>query len=105
MSNEQKQSDAKVHPVDTLVMPIDVGWELLEVVHIDALVRVCGMFDPDSDLNNGYGCRSTHNTESPGRCYTFSCPIATEIDNEDPEWNDSLSEATWMRVHSKFATA
>jgi len=89
---------------DEAVIKIESEWQLLEVVHIDALVQTCGMFDSESDLNNGYGCRSTHNTETPGRCYTFSCPIATEIDDEDTEWNDCISEATWLRVHSKFAT-
>ena len=84
------------------IIGIDSPWENLKVIHIDQLICECGMFTWDTELNNGYGCRSAFNTETPGCCYDFSCPIATTIDEEDPEWNDTLEEGMWMKVYAKF---
>ncbi len=57
------------------------------VIHLDTLVMWCGWFTNDVETNNGYGC--THpkqedtetNSEGKeeGRCFPFSCPIASEL--------------------------
>lgn len=84
---------------------INKPWDKLDCVHIDALSQQCGMFEPGSNNNNGYGCKSKLNTESPGCCHVFSCPIATEADEEDPQWGDSLERGEWLIVHSEFVEA
>lgn len=74
------------------------------VVHIDRLAHVCGYFNADTDANNHYGCNHpdceeyeilhkdsngyTHRKNKEpmvkqGKCYSWSCPFATECDLED----------------------
>lgn len=65
-------------------------------------IEECGMFTSDTSENNGYGCQAAQNTEAPGCCYTFACPIAAECDEEDPHWCDTYSPGDWMIVHSRF---
>lgn len=85
-------------PVERDVIPIDPPL----VMHIDVLVLECGMFKFGSELNNGYGCLAPQNTEAPGCCHTFACPIAVELDDEDPEWDECYSPGDWMKKHSEF---
>lgn len=92
-------------PQQFKIVDIKKPWNELEVVHIDHLVRECGMFTSDTELNNGYGCKATQNTVTPGCCYEISCPIATILDEEDPRWEDTLSPGKWLIVHSKFVPA
>lgn len=73
-----------------------------EIIHIDALAQECGMFTSDIELNNGYGCKSTLNTEEPMCCHAHACPIAVELDEDDPEWNVCFSPGKWMKKHSVF---
>jgi len=89
-------------PVDVSVVPLPATWHELECMHIDRLTQECGMFTSDTSENNGYGCQAAQNTEAPGCCYTFACPIATECDEEDPHWCDTYSPGDWMIVHSRF---
>lgn len=84
------------------IIIINESWDKLEVMHIDSLILECGMFDAQSTLNNGYGCKAKQNTNAPGCCYSFSCPIATELDEEDPEWEECYSPGEWMKKHSNF---
>jgi hypothetical protein len=85
-------------PVERRVIPIDQPL----VMHIDQLITECGMFEYGSELNNGYGCRAKQNTEAPGCCHTFACPIAVELDDEDDEWDEDYSPGGWMKKHSVF---
>ena len=80
-----------------------------ELICIDNLIRVCGYFHDHAPVNNGYGCDHPNQEESDdgqGKCYTFSCPIATTLHpHEEPEdrhyfgdgneW-ESMSDEYWM---------
>lgn len=97
--NETSDEAPKVSsPVDRVVMPLPK----MEAISLDELTQICGMFDGQSELNNGYGCRATQNTQAPGCCYSFSCPIAVELDDEDEGWDESFSPGDWMKQHSEF---
>lgn len=98
----------------------------MKVVHIDELANVCGYFTTQTDANNHYGCNHPEQEEfemlhedeegytrgefeeygitcdgpkvKQGKCYAWSCPLATECNLEDlkehsPEhyecWKDS----------------
>lgn len=79
-------------------------WEypIAKVVPIDNLCRICGYFTSQTDANNHYGCTHPEQSETDpcteingyyaydkhgatqmGKCYSFSCPLATECDLED----------------------
>lgn len=48
-----------------------------KLIHLDDLVRVCGLFNGESNKNNGYGCISrSKRKDNPGECHYFDCPIA-----------------------------
>ena len=48
------------------------------------LAKTCGLFNPDTELNNGYGCRSrSKEKQEPGCCYAWDCPLASESDEMD----------------------
>ena len=54
------------------------------MVHIDNLMQDCGLFNGNTDLNNGYGCKSkSKDKQEPGACFAFDCPLAWEADLED----------------------
>jgi hypothetical protein len=89
-------------PAVVTVVPLPAAWNELECMHIDCLTRECGMFTSDTMENNGYGCRAPQNTEAPGCCQKFACPIAIECDEEHPQWSDTYSPGEWMIVHSRF---
>jgi len=79
----------------------------MKVVHIDELANVCGYFTTQTDANNHYGCnhpdqeefemlyrdehgytrRDYEESDTPnakqGKCYAWSCPLATECHLED----------------------
>ncbi len=85
---------------------INKPYHELEIIHIDALAERCGAFDSGSELNNGYGCKATAqdiDSENPGCCYTFACPLAVEADEEDEQWESNFSEGDWVIQHSVFA--
>ncbi len=84
------------------LVPLPKPWKDLECMHIDSLRQECGMFTSATEENNGYGCLAPQNTEAPGCCQAFACPIATECDDEDAQWTDTCSEWEWMIVHSRF---
>ena len=63
---------------------------------IFTLSQYCGLFNPDTDLNNGYGCRSTSkDKQEPGCCYAWDCPLASETD----DMNGTV--VVWREVTSK----
>lgn len=97
--SETKCSESEL---DRVVIPIAKPWGQLEIMHIDNLTEECGMFTTNTELNSGYGCLAKQNTEHPGCCYSFACPIATEADEEDSQWNSCFSPGEWMIVHSEF---
>lgn len=49
---------------------------------INELANKCGLFNEDTDLNNGYGCLES-NKDEPNKCYAWDCPLAHTIDKED----------------------
>lgn len=51
-----------------------------ELLHIDELIKVCGHFTTDTELNSGYGCTHKENTEAQGCCFAFACPVAIRAD-------------------------
>ena len=81
----------------------------LELICIDNLIDACGYFHNGVPVNNGYGCDHPKQEErdaGQGKCYTFSCPIATEINpqrepedrinfGKGDEWN-SMSDHYWL---------
>lgn len=97
-----------------------------DIIPIEELIEVCGHFEWDTNINNGYGCRHRSNedkiTDDKGRklanCYSFTCPIACEIctyeftspedlklDKEDlakagldPEDECYKEEGRWMHI-------
>lgn len=95
-----------------------------EVWHIDNLTEECGWFDSKTTVNNGYGCRHPDQKdvekehqepgEPPphpptcGRCFTFTCPIASSLDPSDPDDAEVFrengcdpanhSEGEWLQV-------
>ena len=88
--NEKSDEAGKVaSPVDRVVMPLPKN----EVISLDDLTQVCGMFDCESGLNGGFGCKATQNTQAPGCCYSFSCPIAFELDDEDEAGGEATGAA------------
>lgn len=53
-----------------------------ELIDIDELIKKCG-YSFCGKRNNGYCCNHPKNTEAPGRCHTFACPIVREADYND----------------------
>lgn len=76
-----------------------------EIMDIDELASICGYFTTKTDANGGYGCNHpdqeeyemlyrdesgyTHRDDDrepkvrQGKCYSFSCPIASKCNLED----------------------
>ncbi len=107
-TTEIESTDEAASPVDVLVMPLDVPWNKLPIVTIEALSDECGMFyDPiGSGVFGRNGCKSAQNIEGEGLCYSFTCPLADEMDNETPGWNEEeMDKGEYMLQHSKFAEA
>lgn len=78
------------------------NYPVAKVVPLDDLCSVCGYFTSQTDANNHYGCNHPEQSETDacteingyyaydkhgaiqmGKCYSFSCPLATECDLED----------------------
>lgn len=60
-----------------------------ELIYLDDLVLKCGLFTSDTDLNNGYGCKSKSKIkDEPGKCYGFDCPLASEASLADLKKHD-----------------
>ena len=56
----------------------------------------CGLFDEDTELNNGYGCRSRSKMKSePGKCYAWDCPLGYCPDLDDLEKLDEPEYKFW----------
>jgi len=53
-----------------------------KLISINILANKCGFFECGK-LNNGYGCTNPENTEAPGCCHTFACPVAYEAGYDD----------------------
>lgn len=64
--------------------------------HIDTLFgrNRCGWANSDTEKNNGYGCDHPEQEDvedGQGRCFSFTCPIACETEDESEE----------MKLHSR----
>jgi hypothetical protein len=58
------------------------------LIDLDSLIKRCGYFATTkyrdgSWKNNGYGCTHRGNKSEPGKCYSFCCPVAVEVDYEE----------------------
>jgi hypothetical protein len=54
------------------------------VTTIDELCSGCGLFTSNTDLNNGYGCKSKSKYKTEiGKCYNWACPLGNVPDIED----------------------
>lgn len=77
-----------------------------ELITIYDLARNCGyFFTPEDDeewLNNGYCCSHPKNTEAPGECHTFSCPLACEADIEDMLRLDPKLAEEYVEQHERM---
>lgn len=63
-----------------------------QLIMIDQLTKICGYYNGDVSVNNGYGCDHPDQDETDfdddlgreqGKCYCHSCPIAHSADYED----------------------
>jgi hypothetical protein len=97
------------------------GIDVKKLIHLDDLTQRCGYFAVTKNRdgswkNNGYGCTHRGNKESPGACYSCSCPVACNADYEnlrelDPELakeyeeeqkEHGFIESQWMIVYRKY---
>jgi len=81
-----------------------------KLIDLDELTKVCGYFGDTHYRNgrlknNGYGCKHRGKKDEPGKCYSFDCPVAVEVDYEemlelDPElakeYEDEQKEHGWI---------
>jgi len=57
--------------------------------HMDNLIKSCGLFNRDTELNGWYGCKSKSKEKSEiGKCYGFDCPLAYTADLKDMKEHD-----------------
>jgi hypothetical protein len=59
-----------------------------KLIHLDDLTGRCGYFATTryrdgTAKNNGYGCTHLGNTEEPGKCFSWCCPVAVNVDYEE----------------------
>lgn len=85
--------------------------EIGEVMHMDSLCVRCGWFNDSQE--RPYGCDHSdcdeEDEKGKGKCFPFSCPIASALYHDEPEdrkilgkgW-ESLTDGDWLQVHSKF---
>lgn len=72
------------------------------VLYLDQLVARCGYFNPNATTNNGYGCRHPKQDDveaGEGRCFTFSCPIATQVEPSSNDPEQATDDACLLRSH------
>jgi hypothetical protein len=63
------------------------------VMDFESFSYCCPYFTSDTEVNNGYGCTHPEQDETDpdengaehGKCYSFSCPLGIEPDEEDFE--------------------
>ncbi|TET97713.1 MAG: hypothetical protein E3J23_08525 [Candidatus Stahlbacteria bacterium] len=68
----------------------------IKIIHIDQFTTMCGFFNSDTlEVNNGYNCNHPDCEETQiigdkeiGKCYSFSCPLAPEVDHQDLKEHD-----------------
>lgn len=77
----------------------ELPYHLRRRMPIEVFTRLCGYFTSRTHVNNGYGCLHPENEEQYEgdvipRCYTWSCPLAYEVDPNDG--NDHV--VTWRRT-------
>ena len=88
------------------------------IITLDGLVRRCGYFNGNADVNNGYGCDHPEQEdieEGQGRCFDFSCPLGISLhpetepldreyfsqDETDVDYWGNMSDGTWMLLNNK----
>jgi hypothetical protein len=58
----------------------------------------CGLFNSETDLNNGYGCRSESKyKDEPGKCYQWDCPLCYSADLSDLKKFDKQEYEDWLK--------
>jgi hypothetical protein len=75
----------------------------IKILHLNDLASFCGYFESETGINNGYGCTHPENEiqeeyedgKKMGKCYSFSCPIASEADLEDLKTHDKGLYEIW----------
>ncbi len=77
----------------------------LTVTTLDEIATTCEQaYDPRECGGPVWnGCKSSLNDVS--LCYTFSCPLAHELDDEDEQWLPEMEGCEYMLQHSKFTPA
>lgn len=74
---------------------------MCKIIDLNDLTGVCGYSESKTGVNNFYGCKHPDCKESEeyepgksmGKCYSFSCPLASEADLKDlKKWNNELYE-------------
>jgi len=69
----------------------EMGYRNIEPVLVDIweLSGSCGLFTGDTDLNNGYGCKSrSKDKEEAGKCYAWACPLGYTASLDDLKKHD-----------------
>ena len=72
-------------------------------IHLDDLVRVCGHFESETGVNNGYGCTHPEQEEQQpgeggkphGSCFAHSCPVACALHPEDEAEDKAILNAAF----------
>lgn len=66
-----------------------------QAVIFDQFARVCDYFEPNTDVNNGYGCSHPNQEETEeidgkeqGMCFCFCCPLGIPAEQCDKDKND-----------------
>jgi hypothetical protein len=76
-----------------------MGYRKLEKPHvedIDELIKTCRLFNGETGLNGGYGCRSRSKMKSePGKCYVWDCPLGYCPDLDDLKKLDKPEYEFW----------
>jgi hypothetical protein len=88
-----------------------------KVASFEEFAYVCPYFTSEHDVNNGYGCTHPGQEETDpdengierGKCYSFSCPIGIEPDEEDFEnpdvdWDGTTREDCTSSISGEFTT-
>lgn len=81
---------------ETTVVPAPKEWTDPGPLGMDEVANMCGYFNGETDLHNGYGCDHPDQEEvedGQGKCLHCTCPFAYELDPDHPE------DAAYMKAH------
>ncbi len=69
-------------------------------MYLDQLTEACGYFNPNATVNNGYGCNHPKQEDvedGEGRCFTFSCPIASQLEPSSNDPGQAADDSALLR--------